>query len=135
MPVSVIGSWVALVLSCAAFFGSAERAAAETVALIGTGNVGAALGRRFAEHGHSVVYGSRNPAAADVVELVRETGHGATALPPREAAARSRVVVLAVHGRRPRTSFGALKPSSDRLPKNSTPGRTRCCSMLSTPGG
>lgn len=96
MSARVIGSWVALVLSCAAFFGSAEPASAETVALIGTGNVGSALGRRFAEQGHSVVYGSRNPAAADVVALVRETGHGATALPPREAAARSRVVVLAV---------------------------------------
>jgi NADPH-dependent F420 reductase len=96
MSVRVIGSLLALALSCAAFIGSAERAAAETVALIGTGNVGSALGRRLAEHGHAVVYGSRNPAAADVVDLVRETGHGATALPPREAAARSRVVVLAV---------------------------------------
>ena len=55
-------------------------AAAETVAMIGTGNVGAALGRRFAEHGHKVVYGSRDPAAADVRELVAATGHGAVAV-------------------------------------------------------
>jgi NADPH-dependent F420 reductase len=96
MFVRVVGSWLALALSCAAFIGSVEHAAAETVALIGTGNVGSALGRRFAEQGHSVVYGSRNPAAADVAELVRATGHGATAVPPREAAARSRVIVLAV---------------------------------------
>ena len=47
-------------------FGSAV-AAAETVAMIGTGNVGAALGRRFAENGHKIVYGSRNPSAADVL--------------------------------------------------------------------
>ena len=40
--------------------GSRERGA-ETVAMIGTGNVGAALGRRFAENGHKIVYGSRDP--------------------------------------------------------------------------
>ena len=39
-------------------------APAETIALIGTGNVGGALGRRFAENGHAVVYGSRDPRAA-----------------------------------------------------------------------
>jgi hypothetical protein len=87
---------VALLLSCAAVFAGVEPAAAETVALIGTGNVGSALGRRFAEQGHTVVYGSRDPAAADLVALLRETGHGALVLPPAQAAARSRVVVLAV---------------------------------------
>jgi 8-hydroxy-5-deazaflavin:NADPH oxidoreductase len=91
-----VWSWAALALACAAAFAGTERAAAETIALIGTGNVGAALGRRFAEQGHSVVYGSRNPGGADVAALVRDTGHGATALPPAQAAARSRVVVLAV---------------------------------------
>lgn len=88
--------WLKVMLVCAAVVALAESAAAETIALIGTGNVGAALGRRFAEHGHTVTYGSRNPADADVVELVRDTGHGAVALAPREAAARSRIVVLAV---------------------------------------
>lgn len=88
-------SLVALVLTVGALLASVG-AAAETVALIGTGNVGAALGRRLAEQGHMVVYGSRNPSASDVAALVRETGHGAVALPPAEAAARCRVVVLAV---------------------------------------
>jgi NADPH-dependent F420 reductase len=69
---------------------------AETVALIGTGNVGAALGRRFAEHGHEVIYGSRDAAAADVRELVAATGHGAVAVTPADAAARADIVVLAV---------------------------------------
>jgi NADPH-dependent F420 reductase len=71
-------------------------AAAETVALIGTGNVSSALGQRFAEHGHTIVYGSRNPTAADVRELVATTGRGAVAVTPAEAAARSDIVVLAV---------------------------------------
>jgi 8-hydroxy-5-deazaflavin:NADPH oxidoreductase len=72
------------------------QAGAETVALIGTGNVGAALGQRFAEHGHTIVYGSRDPAAADVRELVAATGHGAAAVAPADAAARADIVVLAV---------------------------------------
>jgi len=72
------------------------EAAAETVALIGTGNVGAALGQRLALRGHQIVYGSRDPAAADVRELVRTTGHGAVAVSPADAAARSDIIVLAV---------------------------------------
>jgi NADPH-dependent F420 reductase len=74
----------------------AAQAGAETIAMIGTGNVGAALGRRFAEHGHTIFYGSRDPAAADVRELVAVTGSGAVALAPPEAAARADIVVLAV---------------------------------------
>jgi hypothetical protein len=64
--------------------------------LIGTGNVGAALGERFAAVGHRVVYGSRTPAAAAVQDLVRRTGQGAIAALPAEAAAMAEVVVLAV---------------------------------------
>jgi len=71
-------------------------ATAETVALIGTGNVGAALGKRFAEQGHTIFYGSRDPASRDVRELVAATGHGASALTQAEAAAQADIVVLAV---------------------------------------
>lgn len=71
-------------------------AAAETVALIGTGNVGAALGQRLAQNGHRIVYGSRDPAAPDVRTLVATTGHGALAVSPADAAARSDIIVLAV---------------------------------------
>lgn len=74
----------------------AQGAAAETVAVIGTGNVGAALGRRFAENGHKIIYGSRNPSAADVRELVAATGNGAAAATQAEAAAEGDIVILAV---------------------------------------
>ena len=47
--------------------------AAETVAIIGTGRVGGALGPRFAELGYTVVYGSRDPSKQDVQELVELT--------------------------------------------------------------
>jgi NADPH-dependent F420 reductase len=69
---------------------------AETIALIGTGNVGAALGQRFAERGHTVLYGSRDPQASNVRALVEATGRGAVALAPADAAARAEIVVLAV---------------------------------------
>ncbi|HSC14223.1 MAG TPA: NAD(P)-binding domain-containing protein, partial [Gammaproteobacteria bacterium] len=71
-------------------------AAAETVAMIGTGNVGAALGRRFAENGHTIVYGSRDPSAADVRELVAATGSGAVATTQADAAAQAGIVILAI---------------------------------------
>jgi NADPH-dependent F420 reductase len=87
---------VLLSVACAAGLAVPLTAPAETIALIGTGNVGGALGRRFAENGHAVVYGSRDPLAADVVALVEVTGHGAVAVSPADAAARSHVVVLAV---------------------------------------
>jgi NADPH-dependent F420 reductase len=73
-----------------------SAAHAETIAIIGTGNVGAALGQRFAEAGHTVIYGSRDPARASVQSLVAATGNGATAAEQDAAAQAARVVVLAV---------------------------------------
>jgi hypothetical protein len=74
----------------------AQSVDAETVAMIGTGNVGAALGRRFAENGHKIVYGSRDPSAADVRELVAVTGNGAVATTQADAAAQADIVILAI---------------------------------------
>jgi 8-hydroxy-5-deazaflavin:NADPH oxidoreductase len=69
---------------------------ARTVAIIGTGGVGSALGIRWAASGHEIVYGSRSPGSERVVALVAETGHGARAVSPVEAVAAADVVVLAV---------------------------------------
>lgn len=69
---------------------------AETIAMIGTGQVGSALGKRFAELGHEVVYGSRNPDDADVLDLVAVTGGGASAATQAEAVRGADVVVLAL---------------------------------------
>src|SRR5690606_505967 len=73
-------------------------AAAETIAIIGTGQVASALGPEFAAQGHTIVYGSRNPDRADVVERVERTGEGATAAAQADAAAAADIVVLAVPG-------------------------------------
>lgn len=71
-------------------------AAAETFAVVGTGNVGSALGQRFAELGHTVIYGSRDPDRESVAQLVAATGADAQAMTPAAAAALADVVVLAV---------------------------------------
>ena len=71
---------------------------ADTIAVIGTGQVGAALGPEFAVLGHKIVYGSRDPARENVQQLVARTGHGARVTTPPEAAAAADIVVLAVPG-------------------------------------
>ena len=71
---------------------------ADTIAVIGTGNVGAALGPEFAAQGNTIVYGSRNPAADKVVALVALTGDDASATTPAESVIGADIVVLAVPG-------------------------------------
>lgn len=71
-------------------------ALAETIAVIGTGNVANALGPMFAEQGHTIVYGSRDPARDSVRELVAKTGGAASATLPADAAAGADVVMIAV---------------------------------------
>ena len=70
--------------------------ARERIAIIGTGNVGAALGRRWSALGHEIIYGSRNPADPKVVALVADSGDRARAATPAQAAAGADIVVLAV---------------------------------------
>ena len=71
---------------------------AETIAVIGTGNVGGALGPAFAAQGHDVVYGSREPGRADVQALVARTPGNAGAALPAAAVVGADIVVLAVPG-------------------------------------
>ncbi len=75
----------------------AGAAHAETVAVIGTGNVGMALGTEFGGLGHTVVYGSRTPEAEKTQELVGKTRNASAAL-PADAAAQADVVILATPG-------------------------------------
>jgi len=77
---------------------AAAPAGAETIAIIGTGQVAGALGPALAARGHEIVYGSRDPARADVKALLEQTGPKASVLTPPEAAAHADIVVLAVPG-------------------------------------
>src|SRR5690606_10888984 len=87
--------WRAFLLSIAAALLSAG-AHAETIAIIGTGNVGSALGQRFGELGHEVVYGSRDPDREAVARLVAASGAGASAATPPDAARDADIIVLAL---------------------------------------
>jgi 8-hydroxy-5-deazaflavin:NADPH oxidoreductase len=68
------------------------------VAMIGTGNVGSALGPKLAELGYTVIYGSRSPESAAVRALVARSGRSASARNPRDAAERAAIVILGVPG-------------------------------------
>jgi predicted dinucleotide-binding enzyme len=66
------------------------------IGILGSGNMGAALGRALAAKGHTVGFSfSRDPRK--LVRLARSSGPEAYADSPREVARRSRVIVLAVH--------------------------------------
>ena len=67
-----------------------------TIAIIGTGSVGAALGRAFGGPGHTITFGSRHPDREDVRALADEIG--AEVAPPKLAVASADLVVLAVPG-------------------------------------
>lgn len=71
---------------------------AETIAVIGTGNVASALGPEFAEQGHTIVYGSRSPDSSKAQTLVEETANDASVMSPVDAVVDADVVVLAVPG-------------------------------------
>ncbi len=64
------------------------------IAIIGAGNVGAALARAFARAGHAVLLGVRDRAAEALRPLVAETG--ASAKSPADAARSADVVILAL---------------------------------------
>jgi NADPH-dependent F420 reductase len=65
------------------------------IAIIGTGNVGRALGTGWAAAGHTVIFGSRSPEDPAVRELVTSTGAGSHATTPAKAAREAEVVLIA----------------------------------------
>jgi predicted dinucleotide-binding enzyme len=65
------------------------------IGIVGSGNVGGALGTRWAQAGHRVVFGSRNPASDAMRELVAKAGPNARAASLMEAVAAAEAVLLA----------------------------------------
>lgn len=64
------------------------------IGIIGSGNMGGAVGKRWAEAGHQVLFSSRNPD--QLTDLVEAAGFNARAGTPAEAAAFGEVVFIAV---------------------------------------
>ncbi len=71
---------------------------ADTIAIIGTGDVAKALGPEFAAQGHTIIYGSRNPGGLKAQDLVKISGDGASAVSQQDAVVDADIVVLAVPG-------------------------------------
>ena len=82
----VLSLWGATVLA-------GER---ETIAIIGTGDLGDSIGSRLAELGYTVVYGSRSPDSEKVREVVFKTGNGAAAATQKEAAQLGDIIFLPI---------------------------------------
>ena len=66
------------------------------IGIIGPGNVGSTLGRAWAEKGHDILFGVRDPRAKKVEDAIKATGGKARAASVKEAAAQAEVVLLAV---------------------------------------
>src|SRR5262245_24903880 len=66
------------------------------IGIIGSGNVGGALGKAWAKAGHQVTFGSRDPTAAELKKLVQSCGSNARAATTAEAARFGEVVAIAL---------------------------------------
>jgi len=66
----------------------------KTIAMIGAGNMGSALGKLWAAAGYHIIYATRHPD--ELGPVVAETGHGAEAASVGEAVERADIVTLAV---------------------------------------
>src|SRR5437763_626466 len=66
------------------------------IGILGAGNVGGGLGKRWAANGHEILFGVRDPQSYTVEILMNSMGETARAGTMREAATFGEVVVLAV---------------------------------------
>jgi predicted dinucleotide-binding enzyme len=83
------------------------------LAIIGTGQVGAALARGFARAGHEVRLGTRDPDAAHARALAAAAG--ATLARPGEAAMGAEVVFLALPWKAAKEAVAGLPPLDGRI--------------------
>lgn len=65
------------------------------IGIIGSGNVGGTLGKRWAKNGHQVVFSSRTPGSDEMKRLIQEAGSTARAASVPEAARACDVLLLA----------------------------------------
>lgn len=66
------------------------------IAVIGTGYVGGTLGTRWAQKGHQVTFGTRDPSAEKVLQRLAQASDSTRAAAPVDAVADAEVVVLAL---------------------------------------
>jgi 8-hydroxy-5-deazaflavin:NADPH oxidoreductase len=66
------------------------------ITILGTGNIGGTLGKKWAKSGHVIIYGARNPASEKIVSLLADTLRNARALPIPEAIAAGEIILFAI---------------------------------------
>ena len=93
-PISI----VVVLVSLTTYAASQEENAPEkeTIAVLGTGDMGDSFGPRLAALGYKIIYGSRNPESEKVLALLELTGNGSTATTSDKAARQADIVILAV---------------------------------------
>ena len=65
------------------------------IGIIGTGNVGSALGKGWASQGHQILFGTRQPESEKVQRLLAGVGEGGTAVSIPDAIQQANIIVLA----------------------------------------
>ena len=65
------------------------------IGIIGSGNVGGTLGRRLAESGHEIMFGSRDPSSNKIQDLLARIKGKAKAGTASDAASYGEILVLA----------------------------------------
>lgn len=78
------------------------------IAFLGSGRVASALGSRWANNGHKVVYGVRDPGTDNVSEVVAKSGANASATTVDRSVIDSEVVVLGIPWNVTREVIGQL---------------------------
>jgi predicted dinucleotide-binding enzyme len=96
MQAKAVGLGVLVVLMGTLISLDATAQDPQTVAVIGTGRVAAALGPRFGALGFEVIYGSRDPGRESVQALVAKSGKNARAVSQADAAQAGDWILLAV---------------------------------------
>lgn len=85
------------------------------IAVLGTGRVGSALGRRWAEKGHRIFYGAREPDSAEAMSVAARSGPNARVMGVSEAAAAGEAILLAIPWEATREVIETLGPLDGKI--------------------
>jgi hypothetical protein len=85
------------------------------IAILGTGSVGGILGRRWAQLGHTIRFGSRLPTSEKVLQLVADCGPSTRGTTWHEAITDSEVILLAIPWPATQEALGELGDLGGRV--------------------
>ena len=85
------------------------------IGIIGSGNVGGALGSRWAKLGHEVVFGTRDPQGLDVQQLAAKAGGKTSVATLADAASKGDVLLLAMPWPATEQVIGSLGDLSKKI--------------------